>query len=241
MSKWWDELPPDTRQELELGEASYAALKRGETVERWLNIGKALARMQAEIMRVAQSANRGRRYNDVRQRLGLHEHLPHLCEIHKTTRSHAVWLAENWEPVNAWLHTLAVNARLQKNHPSTIKRGYEAHEMALTRGATATAKASADALKPPARQDNPIDIVRMFRSGVFPPGRSVSELADVVEAGLAFDTFKRFTAECIKRIERSERQDKIEAEASARGTTRAQKTEAHRRWRERKKAAGTEG
>jgi hypothetical protein len=49
----------------------------------------------------------------------------------------------------------------------------------------------AAATHPPAQQDSPLDIVRMLRSGVIPPGTSMSEMADVLEAALKYDTLKR--------------------------------------------------
>jgi hypothetical protein len=142
-TNWWDELTEEARREITDGEATYAALKRGETVERWLAVGKALARIQDEIVRVSGSnAPKGRRYNDAEKRLGLRQHAPHLVDINPTTRSHAVWLATEWEAANAWLQTLDIATRLQKNHPTTIRRGYDAARRTPRRDAAAVGRVS---------------------------------------------------------------------------------------------------
>jgi hypothetical protein len=66
-------------------------------------------------------------------------------------------------------------------------------------------------MKPPQRQDDPLDIIRMLRSGVFNPGTSMAEVGDALEAGLAYDALKRLSGEITKRIANAERQDRIEA------------------------------
>jgi hypothetical protein len=210
MSDWWSELTPEAREILELGNASYVALKRGETIERWLNVGRAAANLQTEIMsRAGTNVPKGKRYNEVLKRMGVHERLPDLCHIDPTTRSHAVWLANEWDQVNAWLHTLSVNVRLQKNHPTTLRRGYDAYLMQQARSKAAAAKAATE--KPAARQDDPLDLVKMLRTGVFKAGTSMREVADLLESGLAYDTLKRLHDEIGKRLDNHERQDRIEA------------------------------
>ena len=37
-----------------------------------------------------------------------------------------MWLAVNWEAVNGWLHTLAVDERMRLNHPTAIRRRFDA-------------------------------------------------------------------------------------------------------------------
>jgi hypothetical protein len=125
MPDYWNDLPPEARDEIERGDAALAALKRGETIERWLDIGRALARMQAEAMRQAYTnIPKGKRYAGAWGAIATHA--PHLRDVEQSTRSHAVWLATEWQTVNAWLQTLAHNVRLQLNHPRAIRRRYDA-------------------------------------------------------------------------------------------------------------------
>jgi hypothetical protein len=154
---------------------------------------------------------KGRRYNDVQKRLGLHEHVPHLCQVDPASRSHAIWLVNEWSVVEPWLNHIEPKQRLQWNHPTTIKRRYEAHLMKLAQAKAEKTKALADAKKPPARQDDPLDIVRMLRSGVLPPGTSMVELADVLDAALNYNTLKRLHGEIGKRLDAAERQERVEA------------------------------
>jgi hypothetical protein len=70
------------------------------------------------------NTNKGPRYNEAWKTLA--RHAPSLATLDKSDRSHAVWLATEWEVVSRWLHTLAVNVRLQLNHPRTIHRRFDA-------------------------------------------------------------------------------------------------------------------
>jgi hypothetical protein len=214
MPDFWAELAPEARDEIERGDASMAALKRGETIERWHDIGRALVRMQAEAMRrSASNIPKGRAYSDAWQTIAAHA--PHLRDIEQSTRSHATWLATAWEPVNAWLQTLAHNVRLQLNHPRAIHRRYDAAH--VPPGAD---KDSGGKAKPEARQHDPMEIVRMLKSGVFAPGISMVEAAQVLIAGLSFDALKRLHAEVGRHIAREERQDRIEAGVKQKARTK---------------------
>jgi hypothetical protein len=187
---------------------------RSETIERWLNIGKALVRIQQWIMHEARTnVPKGRRYNDVQKRLGLNEHVPHLCQVDPASRSHAIWLVQEWSVVGPWLNEIEPRRRLQWNHPTTIKRQYEAHLARLAQAKAEKTKALAEATRPPAQQDSPMDLVKMLRTGIFKPGTAMTEVADTLEAGLSYDALKRLHAEIGKRIANAERQDRIEAGA----------------------------
>ena len=52
--------------------------------------------------------------------------VPDLEELDKASKSHAVWLAKNLAAVEKWRETLWFNLRDTLNHPSSIKRRYEA-------------------------------------------------------------------------------------------------------------------
>jgi len=136
---------------------------------------------------------KGRAYVDAWQAIAAHA--PHLRDIEHSTRSHAIWLANEWEAVNTWLQTLAHNVRLQLNHPRAIRRRYDAAHVPPGAG-----KDSAEKVKPEQRQDDPLEVIRMLKSGVLRPGTSMAEVADVLETGLAFDTLRRLHAEIGKRI-----------------------------------------
>jgi hypothetical protein len=56
----------------------------------------------------------------------LSSRVPDLVELDNASKAHAVWLAENIEAVGRWRATLATNERIRLNHPSVVKRRYEA-------------------------------------------------------------------------------------------------------------------
>jgi hypothetical protein len=189
---------------------AYGRIDRGEHTTDWLAIGRAYNALQARAL-AASGSNQavGARYNACwayyADRYGIAG-----FDIDKPTKSHCMWLAENWESVSAWLAQRGANERQRWNHPTTIRRNY------LARTVVQPATAS-QAAKPPMRQDDPVDIVRMLRSGVFPPATSMAEVANVLESGLSYDTLKRLHAEIGKRIANAERQDRVEAEARKKG------------------------
>jgi hypothetical protein len=175
--------------------------------------------MQAEAMRHAgTNVNKGPRYNEAWKTLA--RHAPGLAALDKSDRSHAVWLATEWEAVNAWLHTLAVNKRLALNHPRAIYRSYDAAHLPPT----------AETERKAAARSQPVDalgIIYQLRGGVFPPGTSMEEVADVLHAALSYDALKRLLAALSRRLEPEERQDRIEGQVRER-TERNAKAKARR-------------
>jgi hypothetical protein len=158
--------------------------------------------MQSEAMRLARSnIAKGRHYTDARV---LAMHAPHLRDIDQGARSHAVWLAANWESALPRWRSLGPREGLKLNHPRSVHRRYDLAQ----RPPGLTPQALADATKPPARQDDPLDIIRMLRAGVFRPGTAMTEVADA--AGPAYDALKRLHAEIGRRIANAERRDRIE-------------------------------
>jgi hypothetical protein len=219
MADFWNELAPEVRERIELGEASVKRLKRGEHIEWWLNAGRALADLQAEAMRHAgTNVNKGPRYNEAWTTLA--RHAPELTGLDKSDRSHAVWLATEWEVVNAWLHTLAVNERLALNHPRAIHRRYDAAHLPPT--AETARKAAAHA-----QPVDAMEIIRQLRGGVFSPGTSMEEVASTLHASVSYDAFKRLVAACLRLMEPEDRQDRIEAQVRER-TERNAKAKARR-------------
>jgi hypothetical protein len=124
MASHWDSLTAEQRDTLEVGNASMDLLKRNPFIERWRDVGIALNILQETAMAAARTNEPiGLRYNE--EWLGLANHVPHLRDIDKSTRSHAMWLATNWDDVSKWLRTVPVNIRLKINHPTTVRRRYD--------------------------------------------------------------------------------------------------------------------
>jgi hypothetical protein len=100
-------------------------IQKVDVVERWHEVGIALNEMQAAAMEIAHTNKPfGPHYKAAWRELG--EHLPHLMKVDSATRAHASWLATNWEAVDCWRKTLAINQRVEWNHPTTIRRRYDA-------------------------------------------------------------------------------------------------------------------
>jgi hypothetical protein len=56
---------------------------------------------------------------------------PWAKNLDKTTRNHLFWVADHLSEIEAWRETLAQNERAKMNHPSTLKRRYDAaHKVA---------------------------------------------------------------------------------------------------------------
>jgi hypothetical protein len=116
------------RETIALGEATLQALERGETIERWLHIGRALAALQAEAMsRSHSNTPYGKRYTAAWAMLGNSDHhAARLCALDAGARSHALWMANEWTVIEPWLKTLTPNLRLALNHPRSVHRRYDA-------------------------------------------------------------------------------------------------------------------
>jgi hypothetical protein len=60
-------------------------------------------------------------------------------DLDKATRNHALWCADHHADIEEWRETLAPNVQQKLNHPSTMKRHYEA-EHKVTGGKAAAAE-----------------------------------------------------------------------------------------------------
>lgn len=121
-------LSHDAQQELAEGEASVHHLTgKNEAVRlAWYAIGIASVRLRNEAMRLA-GANQpaGMGYN--RYWKALANTKPGLRDLDRRDRAHAMWLAEHWSMVVAWLPSLG-NVAHTLLHPTSIMRRYqEAH------------------------------------------------------------------------------------------------------------------
>jgi hypothetical protein len=141
----WSHLSVEAQNEILEGALAIRRIRQHEDYSRWVAVGRALLRLQEEAMHFTRSNSpQGRAYTAVRAALG--SRVPDLEELDKTSKSHATWLAKNLTAVENWRSTLAVNERDKLNHPSVIKRRYDA-----THGATRAG--DQPALSPAARKD----------------------------------------------------------------------------------------
>ena len=121
----WSRLTAEAQNEIMDGALAIRRLRQHEDYSHWVRVGRALLRLQEEAMHLSGSNSpQGRGYTALRAELG--SRVPDLEELDKASKSHAVWLAKNLAAVERWRATLAVNMRDQLNHPSSIKRRYEA-------------------------------------------------------------------------------------------------------------------
>jgi hypothetical protein len=121
----WNKLTLEARNEILEGALAARHIKQTEDYARWAQVGRALARLKIEAMHLA-GANSpyGRHYTAMYRALADQVH--DLIELDNASKAHAVWLAENFEAVERWRQTLATNVRIRLNHPTVVKRRYEA-------------------------------------------------------------------------------------------------------------------
>jgi hypothetical protein len=148
----WGRLTAEAQNEIMSGALAIRLIRQHEDYSRWVSVGRALLRLQEEAMHLSGSNSpQGRGYTAIRAELG--SRVPDLDAIDKASKAHAVWLAKNLDAVEEWRKTLAVNLRDQLNHPSSVKRRYDA-----THG-EARATDGAKPLSPAAKRD--VEIVRL--------------------------------------------------------------------------------
>ena len=121
----WEELDEGVRATLDTGVAAIVRIDQRETFQDWMSVGIALKSIQIAAMHLANvSKPKGKTYNAAYAAIS--EHVPKLTSIHTTTKTHAMWMADNREAVERW-HAGLNDVELQRkiNHPSTVKRHYE--------------------------------------------------------------------------------------------------------------------
>ncbi len=117
-------IPDAQRERIERGEAALNAMKRGETFERWLDVAQACQDFQQIVMRQADvNQPTGARYREMWQRLAAH--FPLIAGLHKSERSHALWVLERREELILWLKTKPANLMYRLNHPRTIRNRWK--------------------------------------------------------------------------------------------------------------------
>jgi hypothetical protein len=123
----------EDRKEKDAAEAA-ERIKRGQHWLDWMYIAAGLEVGRVKAMRRAET-NRpiGSAYN---RAFGdwLNER-SWARDLDKPTRNHLFWCADNRNNIEAWRETLAPNERARLNHPTALKRRYEAtHKVVKTKG-----------------------------------------------------------------------------------------------------------
>ena len=206
----WSALSDQQRQRLELGNEAYRVLKRGETIERWYQVGVGCQELQQAALDYGRSNNTNNRaYREAWASLAAH--VPDLRDIDKSARSHAIWMTENWEALSRWLATLPVNQRLDLNHPRSIHRKFDAaHKPPPPPDET---KAPSTRVK---TQDQIVQLTeqldaqrKMKTTGAIPPHMTMEDLADLIANQRNAATVRRLIAALERRVVADERQDRL--------------------------------
>ena len=206
----WSALSDQQRQRLELGNEAYRVLKRGETIERWYQVGVGCQELQQAALDYGRSNNTNNRaYREAWASLAAH--VPDLRDIDKSARSHAIWMTENWEALSRWLATLPVNQRLDLNHPRSIHRKFDAaHKPPPPPDET---KAPSTRVK---TQDQIVQLTeqldaqrKMKTTGAIPSHMTMEDLADLIANQRNAATVRRLIAALERRVVADERQDRL--------------------------------
>lgn len=127
MSDDWDRLALEAQIEIMAGALAIRKIRVRQDYCHWVTVGRALARLKTEAMRLAGSNTPyGRHYTTMYARLAAQ--VPDLDrkKLGNATTAHAVWLAENFVDINAWHSGLPTDQRRRINHPTTVRRRYDA-------------------------------------------------------------------------------------------------------------------
>jgi hypothetical protein len=122
---YWDTLAAERLERITRANAAVVWLRKHDGIARWRETGDGANELQTAAMEAAHT-NRpvGKGYNAAWKELAAH--VPDLRDLHSTTRTHAMWLATEWEAINAWLDTLTHEQRWRLNHPTAIRRRWDA-------------------------------------------------------------------------------------------------------------------
>lgn len=92
----------------------------------WIVIGKGLARVQAMALALARTNHpNGKAYNLAHAEIM--DDYPNLRTLAKDTRSHALWLHNHREAVDAWLKQRSLSEMETLTHPKTIHQRFDQH------------------------------------------------------------------------------------------------------------------
>jgi hypothetical protein len=208
-------LTHEAQQDLADGEAATGHLKgaNAELVAQWHRIGKASVTLRNSAMHLAGTNDAvGKRYNQIWKALA--DTKPGLRDLDKRNRAHAMWLADNWPAVNAWLLALTEPDRLRLNHPTSIMRRYEAaHTPPSQPGKTAAPQTSNVQTIIRLQEEN--DLLRKKGGGGLMPSARVEDVVESIFAAHNPVFVKKLIVELDKRLAAEQRQEAIEAKAAA--------------------------
>ena len=109
---------------VERGREAWRSLRRDETWEKWVAIGRAIDLGRTTIMRhLGTNQPKGRTWSDV---FGAWLKQNEFDQIDKGVRSRLQTCIENLPAVEAWRATLGLKRRLELNHPNTVLRRWKA-------------------------------------------------------------------------------------------------------------------
>lgn len=125
MAYRYEDVDQDARDRIEKGVVAIRRINEHEGFRHWLAVGEACATMQSAAMRLAGSnIPKGKGYNGAFKVIA--EANPDLDHLDKTTRSHAVWMADpaRRSDIEAWHARLPDNIRQMVNHPTVVYRRF---------------------------------------------------------------------------------------------------------------------
>lgn len=213
----WDKLGDARRAVYEKGEAAALILRKYESIERWREIGEASAALMHDAMEHA-GANGplGPNYKQMWRRLA--EHVPTVKGLDPAARSAAIWMVENWTEVQERLFSgLTPKERLLVNHPTVVRRRYEAM-LKREEGVTADKPVSPRVRLQDQviRLQEEVDLLRKKSGGGLMPSASVSDVTDALFEAHNPAFMRRLMTAVEKRLAAEERQDRIEAKGKPR-------------------------
>lgn len=221
----WEQIQPEVRDRIELGERAVLYLRKHESIERWRETGQAIIDLQAACMNISRSNKpMGKAYNPIWTELS--KHVPHLVALASSTRSDAGWLATNWEAVSAWMeHSLSHEERWRLNHPTAVKRRYtNAHKPSESTTADATSPSPRIALQDQViKLQAEVDMLRKKGGGGLLPSASVDDVTEALFAAHNTAFVRRLIEALNKQLVAEERQDSIEAKRSNKQPRRTSK------------------
>jgi hypothetical protein len=122
-----DDTQTSATEERRLQAAADAAerIKRGQHWLDWMYVAEGIGVGRAQAMRLTGTNQPvGRAYNQMFGRW-LNEH-KWARDLDKPTRAHLFWCLDHRTDIDSWRETLASNERARLNHPTAMKRRYEA-------------------------------------------------------------------------------------------------------------------
>jgi hypothetical protein len=124
-----------------LAAEAFVRVRSGQHWRDWCLIAEGMAAGRERAMREAGTNDPvGRGYNAAFGRWMDKNGWPR--KVDKATRNHLLWVADRFAQIEAWRETLASNKREALNHPTAVRRAFEAAHRVAADKAAETAKLS---------------------------------------------------------------------------------------------------